>query len=114
TRLCADWPRVAFGSSGEFATVGSDRWWERIGAALNHVCDAEGSPRVKLHGLRMLDPSIFGRIPFASADSANVAINFNGKRWIGPYSPKSPDIRALVLADRIESAPTAALWGKSN
>lgn len=29
-RLAADFPRVALGSSGEFATVGNERWWLRM------------------------------------------------------------------------------------
>jgi len=38
-------------------------------------CDADGMPKTKLHGLRMLDPVIFSHMPLSSADSCNVARN---------------------------------------
>lgn len=46
-RLADAWPRVAFGSSGEFATVGDAKWWRRINEAMDVVCDEEGRPMVK-------------------------------------------------------------------
>lgn len=67
-RLAADYPRVALGSSGEFAVVGNDAWWLRTAEMLDAICDDEGRPVVKLHGLRMLDPGVFSKIPLASAD----------------------------------------------
>ncbi len=42
--------------------------------AMAQACDL-GRPRVKLHGLRMLDVEVFSRLPLASADSTNVARN---------------------------------------
>lgn len=109
--LCDAWPRVAIGSSGQFANIGTRSWWERIAEAMVIVCDQEGRPTTKLHGLRMLDPTVFTRIPFASADSTNVARNMGlDTRWAGRYAPKSDDIRALVIADRIESYNSPACW----
>ena len=79
--------------------------------AMNVCCDKDGIPYKPLHGLRMLDPEIFTRFPFASADSTNVARNIKyDKRWDHAYSPKSKKIRALVLIDRIESYNSAPLW----
>jgi len=78
--------------------------------ALDAICDDVGRPKVKLHGLRMLNPAIFSEIPFASADSTNVVQNKTGSRWDGPYVPKSAEIRAFVLADRIEAYNSPATW----
>ena len=73
-RLCDYWPRVAFGSSGDYAVIGTDAWWHRMSEAMKVACPF-GWPRAKLHGLRMLDPAVFTKFPFASADSTNVARN---------------------------------------
>lgn len=110
-RLAADWPRIALGSSGEFSDPGSSAWWNRLAEALPVVCDAEGRPLVKLHGLRMLDADIFTKIPFASADSTNVARNIGiDAAWSGAYQPPSKAVRALVLASRIEAHQSAERW----
>jgi len=74
-RLASSWPRVCIGSSGAYATIGTTEWWGRIAQAMRVVCNDEGQPLVKLHGLRMLNPDVFSRIPFASADSTNIGRN---------------------------------------
>lgn len=109
--LCQSFSRVALGSSGEWSEVGSDAWWQRMGDAMDFICDENGKPPSKLHGLRMLDPTIFSQLPLSSADSTNVAANI-GKdvRWTGSYQPMTPEVRALVLADRIEYHASAARW----
>lgn len=110
-RLAADYPRVALGSSGEYATVGTQAWWERMGEMLDAVCDAEGVPLVKLHGLRMLDPEVFSKLPLASADSTNVARNVGiDSAWRGTYQPNSRAMRALILMERIEAMNAASRW----
>jgi hypothetical protein len=43
-RLCAHWPRVALGSSGEWSEVGTESWWQRMGEAMDFVCDEQGRP----------------------------------------------------------------------
>lgn len=107
------WPRVALGSSGQYAEIGTDRWWGRMAEAMDVVCDDDGRPKTKLHGLRMLDPRILERVPLASADSTNVARNMGlDTKWRGPYAPPSADMRALVIADRIETAEAAAYWSR--
>lgn len=110
-RLCSNFSRVALGSSGEFAQIGTKRWWNRMAEAMTACCDSEGRPLRKLHGLRMLDPEVFSRFPFASADSTNVArnINLDGK-WRQAYAPANESGRAIVLADRIEARQSAAHW----
>ena len=112
-RLCDEWPRVSLGSSGQFATVGNDDWWRRMATALDAITDDRGRPITRLHGLRMLDPGVFSYIPFASADSTNVARNIGiDTRWTGPYVPTSRYARALVMMDRIESHAVASHWVK--
>ena len=110
-RLCDEWPRVCIGSSGQFATVGNSSWWHRMGDAMNAVCDKEGRPVAKLHGLRMLDPAVFQHLPLASADSTNIGQNVGiDSAWRGTYSPSSKDVRAIVMRQRIESHQSAPLW----
>lgn len=109
-KLCSDWPRVAFGSSGEYANIGTHRWWYRMAEAMDAVC-VDGVPISKLHGLRMLDPYVFTRFPFSSADSTNVARNIGIDRaWNGSYSPTNKAGRGVVLADRIEAFNSAPRW----
>ncbi|MCC0497252.1 hypothetical protein LJG12_22720 [Pseudomonas aeruginosa] len=84
-RLASVWRTVALGSSGQWATPGTAPWWKRISAAMNSICDAYGRPTCRLHGLRMLDPKIFGRLPFASADSTNAAVNGGSISRFGIY-----------------------------
>ena len=109
-RLSHEWSRVALGSSGDYAVIGNDRWWGRMSQAMDVVCD-DGLPRAKLHGLRMLDPTIFSLIPFASADSTNVARNAGiDGRWKGPYAPASRATRAALMMERIEQHASASSW----
>ena len=63
----------------------------------------------------MLNPEVFTRLPFASADSTNVGQNvgIDGK-WRGTYQPPSKDWRAVVLAERIEANNGANSFTESN
>jgi hypothetical protein len=113
--LAVEWPAVALGSSGEWKTPGSKKWWERINEALPRICDEFGRPICKLHGLRMLDPRIFSRLPFASADSTNAGVNAGAKNRYGMYVPVNSGVRAEIIAQRIEihnSAPCFAVGGQ--
>lgn len=109
-RLSADYPRVCLGSSGEFAQIGTARWWRRMNEAMRVICDDAGQPPCKLHGLRMLDPQVFTRFPFASADSTNIGKNIGiDCRWQGPYAPPTKEARVQSMRSRIEhhNAPAA-------
>ena len=109
--MARNYPRVCIGSSGEFAMVGTPKWWERINVALASIVDTNGQPICKLHGLRMLNPEVFTRIPFASADSTMVGRNVGmDGAWKGTYMPPDKDWRAQVLAARIESHNSANCW----
>ena len=74
-RLAGDFHRVAVGSSGQFSKVGTMPWWTRMDEVMQRICDSRGRPRVKLHGMRMLNWRIFSRLPLASADSTNAEQN---------------------------------------
>jgi hypothetical protein len=80
-------------------------WWARIDQAMRVVCDYQGRPLVKMHGLRMLNPKVFTRLPFASADSTNIGRNVGiDKHWAkGNYLPPTKEARAQVMRSRIES-----------
>lgn len=109
-RLSREWRTVAFGSSGQWRTPGTDAWWRRITDAMLAVCDERGRPRCRLHGLRMLDPQIFSRLPFASADSTNAAVNGGSIARFGMYAPPTAGQRAEVIASRIECHNSASAW----
>lgn len=103
--------RIAIGSSGMFAQIGTTAWWRRMAEAVAVFCDGQGRPRARLHGLRMLDPYVFASFPFASADSTNVARNIGlDGRWTGSYQPATKAGRGVILADRIETVNSASRW----
>ena len=111
--LARTWPRVCIGSSGEFSEIGTAKWWQRMSAVMDAMCDEKGRPLCKIHGLRMLDPDVFTRFPFSSADSTNVARNIGiDSRWRGSYQPETKEARALVLVDRTEAFQGALKWEK--
>lgn len=102
-RLAEDWPRVALGSAAEYDVARPAACISRLAHALPAISD-DGVPRVKLHGLRMLNPEVFTKLPLASADSTNVARNIGiDKAWRGTYAPATKETRADVLVERIES-----------
>lgn len=110
-RLICTFERVAIGSSGEYEKVGSKEWWNRIETAMRVACDREGYPRAKLHGLRMLSSRLVEKLPFASADSTNIARNIGlDTKWKGTYAPPTKGARGLVMAMRIEAARPATRW----
>lgn len=101
---------VALGSSGQFATVGTPQWWGRMNETMRAVCDKDGRPICKLHGLRMLDPAVFTRLPLASADSTNAGVNGGSLDRFGIYLPPTAAQRAAVIAERIEANNSAPVW----
>lgn len=110
-RLAASYPRICIGSSGEFATVGTTAWWGQMARAMRVLCDDEGRPMCKLHGLRMLNPEIFSRLPLSSADSTNIGQNIGiDQAWRGTYQPNTKEGRAVAMRTRIESHPALARW----
>jgi hypothetical protein len=107
-RLAREWPRVCIGSSGEWDVSTPRRFLGRATQAIGAICDGDDRPVCKLHGLRMLNPAIFSKLPLASADSTNVARNIGmDSAWRGTYQPKSKETRAVILTERIESFNSA-------
>lgn len=93
--LAGRFDMVALGSSGQ---------------CLPAILDEQGRPHCKLHGLRMLNPEIFTRVPFASADSTNAAQNAGSIARFGTYPPPDPWQRATTIADRIEAFNSPAVF----
>lgn len=105
----SSWPIVAIGSSGEWPTPGKREWWQRMNEVRSAFCDADGVPRCKLHGLRMLDPKVFSKLPLHSADSTNCGRNStrNGKALDPKFKPWQG---ATLTAWRIERHNSSAAW----
>ena len=109
--LSRAWSRVCIGSSGEYSEIGTAKWWNRMNQVMIAMCDSRGRPNCKLHGLRMLDPEIFTKFPFSSADSTNIGRNIGiDSKWKGTYLPPNKDARALVMRQRIEAFNSANVW----
>ena len=103
-RLADRFPRVCLGSSGEYAQIGTSQWWRRMNETMRMICDDSGQPRVRLHGLRMLDPRVFSKFPFASADSTNIGRNIGvDQAWYGPYAPPNKEARTQLMRARVEA-----------
>lgn len=107
--LAKTWRTVALGSSGQWPNPGAFTWWERMNQVMEAICVA-GRPVCKLHGLRMLDPDVFSRLPLSSADSTNAAVNSGSLSRYGSYLPPKVSQRFAVIADRIESVNSAPIW----
>lgn len=109
-RLVATWRIVALGSSGEYSQPNSHQWRVRMRQAMRVCCTEAGLPRTWLHGLRMLNPKVFSKLPLKSADSANAAINAGSKKRFGQYMPPTAAQRANVIANRIEQFSSSPIW----
>ena len=111
-RLASSYPRICIGSSGEFATIGTTAWWGQMARAMRVLCNGDGEPLCRIHGLRMLNPEIFTRLPLSSADSTNIARNIGiDQAWKGTYPPRTKEARAAVMRDRIEGENSPSRWG---
>ena len=95
--LSDNWPRICFGSSGQYWEIGSRSWIRRMDEAF----DTLAKHRTHLpwiHGMRMLGQSD-GPWPLASADSTNVARNYKRNN-------EHPD----QMAGRIDCLQPAKRW----
>ncbi|HHG9429833.1 hypothetical protein [Enterobacter hormaechei] len=91
--LCRSWPRVCFGSSGEYAAIRTQLWHRRMTEAFETIyCKHNFSTQI--HGLRMLDGRVLGNYPLATADSTNLACN------VPKFEVKYPELtKAIREAD---------------
>jgi hypothetical protein len=96
-RLVDKYGRVCFGSSGAFASVGTDPWHRRVTGAFDRLSDTFG--RVPwVHMLRGMAQS-GGDFPFASVDSTDIARNHN-----------LAHNNAVRMADRWDSMQCPPRW----
>ena len=112
-RMVDGYGRLALGSSGVWDSVGTKGWWDRMGKVMTVVCDEEGRPRVKLHGMRMLNWRVFSRLPLNSADSTNAQRRgMVETRTMRPwrYVPPTRGQRSSVAAWITESHQSAETW----
>ena len=110
--LVSRWPIICIGSSGEWSTPGTDAWKERMNEAMLIICDKDGRPRTRIHGLRMLSRDIVSLYPFWSADSTNVVQNANNLARFGTYKPSTRVQRAEQIAGTIEAVQSPATYRK--
>ena len=75
--LADRFPKICFGSSGDYWEIGTSKWCGRADAAFNRLAKNNHTPWV--HMLRGLAQA-GKRWPFASADSVNVARNYKDKK----------------------------------
>lgn len=74
-RMMTMFDYIAIGSSGEYSTIGTKDWHERMREAMKVICCKDGIPKVKIHMLRCLNHRVFTKYPFYSGDSTNLARN---------------------------------------
>jgi hypothetical protein len=102
-RLADSFPRICFGSSGEYAEVGTWDWHCRIGEAFNGLSKRHR----RLPWIHMLRGMALagGPYPFASVDSTNIARNHAGNNTRSS-SPKDP----RRMADMIDARQCPGNW----
>ncbi|HBV2717462.1 TPA: hypothetical protein MDT29_000868 [Klebsiella pneumoniae] len=98
--LCESWPRVCFGSSGQYATIRTTAWHQRMHEAFTEIY-VKRQLRTKIHGLRMLDGRIIGNYPLATADSTNLACNV--PKFEVKYPELTRTIREADYAQRLNA-----------
>jgi len=99
--LAQRWPRVCFGSSGEFAQVGAPVWHARVALAFDEL--AKRHARLPwVHMLRGMSLA-GGAYPFASLDSTNIARNYAGN---ADHRAKHP----REMADAIDAQQCPGRW----
>ena len=92
----------------------SPQWWTRMHQAFDILTDKDGNPKIKVHLLKGLRPSIFTKLPISSADSTMVGRHTDDKtsKWTGTYKPITIFTRAMVLIDRIEAFNSPKRWDR--
>jgi hypothetical protein len=105
-RLSRGYPKVCLGSSGQYATVGDERWHRRMTDAMDQLC-GDGPPPCWLHMLRGLGLA-GSHYPFASADSTNIGTNHAGNHT------ENRRIRSTrAMADEVDGLQCAPRWRRT-
>ena len=102
--------RIAIGTTKGFE-LKSMHFWNEMRKIFEKLC-INGMPRVKVHGLRMLDPEIVEAFPFSSGDSTTATRKATFyTEWEGyRYAPISKAARATLVADRIEQGQSPSFY----
>jgi hypothetical protein len=109
-RLSKEYERVAIGGSEVYPNLNSPAWQMRMHDLFDYICDNDGVPPCKLHGLRMLNPDVFKRFPLSSADSCNAGRNNHKSKYPQPTAAQ----RATFIANQIEAHNSAPVWTRSS
>jgi len=109
-RLINEYDYICIGSSGEYSQPNSKVWWKRMNQIMDVATDEKGTPKTRMHGLRMLNPKVYTKLPIKSADSTNAERNGFFCEKFGYYPPPTRGQRAAVIADYIECDQSAAAW----
>jgi len=112
-RMVRTWDRIALGSSGEYPEPGTIKWTRRMRDVMEVVCDDEGRPRTRLHGLRMACKEYTTKYPFSSVDSTNVAQNASLIPRFGTYPAPQRWQRAEVIAATMEQVQSAPIFDRN-
>lgn len=99
-RLLDEWPRICFGSSSQYAVVGSSDWRRRIDATFEEI-NKRHRRTPWIHMLRGMQ-CVKWEYPFASVDSTDVARNHAQSKF-GP----------MDMAHRWDSMQCPSKWFKS-
>ena len=100
--LMAHYPMIAISSvEKSLPSVTFDEWMTEC---MKVLCRPNGTPRVRIHGLRMLNHKIFTKYPLYSADSSVVGQNCaDPGKFTGSFAPVSTEVRGAVMLDRLDS-----------
>lgn len=110
--LNAEWQTICLGSAGDY-DLGTPNWVKKMDDIFELLTDGAGRPRVRVHGLRMLNPKIVSEYPFYSCDSTNIGRNVGiDSKWKGTYTPPTKELRAKVMRERIESTMSPCYFEK--
>jgi hypothetical protein len=105
---------VCIGSTSSWARNGSKEWWENMSEFMDSVVDTQGNFPCKVHGLRLLDPRIFTKLPLHSADSTNATVNGHRCQKEGILKSMTRWQGNIRIAQRIEHFQSANNWHKDN
>ena len=109
--LAAKPQKIALTSDPFQPPRGSSAWWTAISKVMVKLVDEKGRPISQIHGVDMLDPTIFSHVPLASADSnpdSQTAVK-NSTDRSKPWSLSSRSEK-IILMDRIEKHASASFW----
>jgi hypothetical protein len=99
--LTDTYPLICFGSSAEYAQVGSPAWHGRISDAFDHL-QAWGAKHTNIHMLRGLQTVKWKKYPFYSVDSSDVARHH--------HAAKNGTDKAKAMAERWDGMQCPVRW----